>query len=684
MVILARLFSLQIINGAEYRETSNTRISRETTIDATRGNILDRNGTALVSSEMTFSLEMYKSKTDDASLNSSISLMTEILQNNGDSYADNFPISIEPFEYNFESDEKLLEWKKKYSIPETASAEEAFYLFRDKYNIDSEDISEIRRILAIRYEITTKGYSVTKSLSISSSISRNSAIQLQENSSELTGVNVVTDTKRIYNMGNLASHIIGYMGRISESDQKRLASQGDTYEYEATDKIGKSGIERVFEKYLRGTDGTKQIDMDVNGTITGEYVTQEAIGGSDIALTIDANLQEVAEQALADCIQNINAGTYGKVYNATGGAVVAIDVNTGEVLAMASNPDYTPQVLYDGISTEQYADYNNRNVWVNKAIAGTYAPGSTYKMITAIAGLETGEITATEKINDTGVYVMNLPGVDNPACWLYNEYKYGHGKLNVVGALAKSCNYFFYETSVRVGISRIVTYAKHFGLGVKTGIELNGEALGQVADRGTKNTWSAADTTRAAIGQSTNIFTPIQMAKYIAMVANGGKNIDVTIVKSIINSDGTTVSDLEKNEFVNSELGLTDTSSDDDGITINSDTLAVIREGMRSVAEEEGGTAFSVFNDFSIEVGGKTGSAEAGKDENGQDIVNAWFVGFAPYDNPQIAVVVIIENGGHGYYAGNVVKSIMQEYFGTERTDITEDMSVESEMESLN
>jgi penicillin-binding protein 2 len=374
IVILARLFSLQIINGAEYRESSNTRISRETTIDATRGNILDRNGTSLVSSEMTFALEMYKSKTDDESLNSSILLMVQILENNGDSYVDNFPISINPFSFTFDSEEEANTWKTKYGILETASAEEAFYLFRDKYNIDSEDVEEIRKILAIRYEITTKGYSATKSLAISSSISRNSAIQLQENSNDLTGVNVITSSKRIYNMGSLASHIIGYMGRISNSDKERLASQDDDYEYEATDKIGKTGIERVFEKYLRGTDGVKQIDMDVNGTITGEYVTQEAIGGSDIVLTIDANLQDVTEKSLAECIANIQNGSYGNVYNATGGAAVVMDVNTGEVLAMASNPDYSPQVLYDGISTEQYADYNNRNVWVNKAIQGTYEP----------------------------------------------------------------------------------------------------------------------------------------------------------------------------------------------------------------------------------------------------------------------------------------------------------------------
>lgn len=225
---------------------------------------------------MTFALEMYKSKTDDASLNSSISLMTKILKNNGDTYTDNFPISIEPFEFHFNSEEALAKWKKQYKIPETASAEEAFYLFRDKYNIDSEDVEEIRRILAIRYEITTKGYSVTKSLAISNNITRNSAIQLQEISSELTGVNVITSSKRNYTMGNLASHIIGYMGRISDNDNEWLKSKGDEYKYESNDKIGKSGIERVFEPYLRGKDGIKQIDMDVNGSITGEYVTEEA------------------------------------------------------------------------------------------------------------------------------------------------------------------------------------------------------------------------------------------------------------------------------------------------------------------------------------------------------------------------------------------------------------------------
>lgn len=678
MIILSRLFSLQIINGAEYRENSNTRLSRETTIDSTRGSILDRNGTSLVNAQMTFSLEMYKSKANDKSLNSSIALMTGILQANGDSYVDHFPISIDPFAFNFSSEEELIEWKKEYKIPETASAEEAFYLFRDKYSIESEDISEIRRILAIRYEITTKGYSATTSLAISKTISRNSAIQLQENSLDLTGVNVVINTDRAYNMGNLASHIIGYMGRISDSDKDRLKSSGDSHKYESSDKIGKFGIERVFEKYLRGTDGIKQIDMDVNGTITGEYVTQEALGGSDIVLTIDANLQRVTEESLANCIAGIQNGAYGSAYNATGGAAVVVDVNTGEILAMASNPDYTPQVLYDGISNEQYADYDSRNVWSNKAIQGTYQPGSTFKMATAIAGLETGAINPSERINDTGTYPLNPNGVQNPKCWYFTSYGRGHGLLNVTEALAKSCNYYFYETGLRTGIDTLSQYAKHFGLGKKTGVELNGEKAGLVAARDTQDYWSAADTIRAAIGQSNNNFTPLQMAKYIAMVCNGGKNIDVTIVKNILNSDGSSVTREEINAFSNNELNLTSTSSEDDGLVINPDTFAIVKEGMRSVVEE-GGTAYSYFKDFDVEVGGKTGSAEAGN-----DIVNALFAGFAPYDNPQIAIVVVVENGGHGSYTADVVRTIMHEYFGMNTDTVTENMSIQTEIEYLN
>lgn len=684
IVILIQLFNLQIVHGSEYREESNTKLTRKATIEAARGSILDRSGNVLVSTEMKFSLEMYKSKTEDEQLNNSILLMTNILEQNGNSYVDTFPISIDPFEYHFNSDEELAEWKEKYKIPEAASAEEAFYLFRDKYNISSDNVKEIRQILAIRYAITTIGYSTTRSLAISDEISRESAVQLQENSQNLTGINIVVEPTRVYHTGNLASHILGYVSRISSRNQEEFKARGDTHEYEADDKVGQTGIEKTFEEYLRGEDGEKQIDMTVEGIITGEYTSKEAIGGADVVLTIDANLQEVAERALAANIQKVRDGGFGEPVAAEGGAVVAINVKTGEILAMASNPDYFPGDFYNGISQEKYDEYNNNpyDPLYSKAYQSTYAPGSTFKMITAVAALESGTVTVNDYINDNGPYYgITTGGTKPPACWYYNDYGRGHGRLNVIGAIQKSCNYYFFDVGIRMGIDTLVKYAKYFGLGSKTGIEITGESRGTLASREAAEesnyteTWSAAQTAYASIGQGLNSFTPLQMAKYVAMVANGGNKIDTTIIKSINQSNGTQVSRNEIDEFINEKLGLEADNSED--LNISQETINAVREGMRSVTEGEGGTAQSSFRDFEISVGGKTGSAEAGTKTHG------WFVGFAPYEDPEIAVVAIIENGLHGYYTADVVKEVIYEYFGMNTPVVTEDMSAMAETEAF-
>ena len=683
IIILIQLFNLQIVNGSYYRDNSNTKLTREATIEASRGCITDRSGNPLVSTEMQFSLEMYRSKTDDNQLNKSISLMTGILQSNGDSYVDTFPISINPFEYHFGSEEELANWKKTYKIPDAASAEEAFYLFRDKYNIDSEDVEEIRRVLAIRYAITTIGYSTTRSMEISSRISRNSAIQLQENSQNLTGVNIVVEPIRIYHTGKLASHIIGYMGRISDNNKKEFEARGDNHEYEVDDKVGQTGIEKTFEEYLRGQDGKKQIDMSVDGTVTGEYISQEAIGGADIALTIDANLQRVTEEALEVNIGQIRAGELGDPSPAEGGAAVVINVKTGEILAMASFPDYEPGLFYNGISNSKYQEYvqNPFNPLYSKAFQSAYEPGSTFKMVTAIAALETGTTDTTRRINDNGpFYGITDDTAHPPACWYYNDYGRGHGYLNVSGAIQKSCNYYFFQVSTEMGIDQLDRYAKFFGLGTKTGIEISGENSGTLASKEVAESkgevWSAAQTAYAAIGQGMNTFTPLQMAKYIAMVANGGHKLDVSIIKSITNSDGTLVSRNEIDKFVNNKLGLGEDTSEN--FEFSETTMHAVLEGMRSVTEGEGGTAYNTFKDFPISVGGKTGSAETLNNKT-----NAWFAGFAPYNDPEIAVVVMVENGKHGFYTAEVVKQVIYEYFGMNMVEIREDMSAEKEVESF-
>lgn len=381
------------------------------------------------------------------------------------------------------------------------------------------------------------------------------------------GINIVTKPAVSYNFENLASHVLGTIGQITEEElkDKQEKSKNDNRnennsknEYDLNDIIGKTGIQYFFEEYLKGENGIKQIDMAVDGTVTNEYISKEAIAGSNVILTIDAKLQKAAEKALKDDIIKISTGGYAEISNAKSGAVVVMNVNSGEILAIASYPDYNPQFFADGISTEKYNEYVNseEKPLFNRAISGAYAPGSTFKMVTAIAGLESNAITTSEKINDIGVY----PRGHHPVCWYYTSFHSGHGLLNVSEAIKHSCNYFFYELGYRMGIDTLSKYASYFGLGKKTGVELTGEVNGTLASKEQTDKegkeWYLADTLSAAIGQSYNNFTPIQMAKYISMITNGGNPVDVTIIKNIINADGSIVSKEEINRFVKEKLNL--------------------------------------------------------------------------------------------------------------------------------
>lgn len=614
VILLVQLFNLQIIKGEEYRKESNTRLTRETVLEAARGEIVDRTGNKLVTTQMNFSLELYKTKIDNETLNNTLLKIANLLEENGDSYIDNFPIQVEPYKFTLgESESKS--WKKSNDIDEQYSAEQCFYYFKQKYEISEENIQSARKIMTMRYEIACNGYSNTRAVTLAKKVSRESVLKLSENNISFPGVDIVTKPSILYPSGTLASHILGTVGKITEDELK--SRQND---YGFNDIIGKTGIEYVYEEYLKGKNGKRQIDMSVDGTATDEYISKEAISGSNVVLTIDANLQKVAEEALKTNIEKIASGGFSEKSNADAGAVVVMNVNTGEVLALASYPDYEPQLFVDGISKDKYNQYTNSEVTplINRAIGGAYAPGSTFKMITAIAGLESKAITPTEKINDTGVY----PRAHKPVCWYWSSYHSGHGYLNVSDAIKHSCNYFFYETGYRMGIDTLSKYASYFGLGKKTGIELPGEVNGDLACRqkveSQNKSWYIGDTLSAAIGQSYNNFTPVQMAKYISILVNGGKKVDVNIVKTIVNSDGTEVTKEEINEFTNNKLNID--SDETENLNIKEENLESVLEGMRGVTSESGGTAYSTFRNFNIEVGGKTGSAQAGNKTNG------WFV----------------------------------------------------------
>lgn len=657
IILIAQLFNLQVVNGESYREQSNTRLSRVSEIKAARGSIYDRSGNELAGVKTQNNIEMYKTNISNEELNNSILNLTNLLNQHQIKIENTFPVKINPFEYTIEG-EILNNWRKKYKLDEEASAETAFYKFKNKYEISTDNIEDIQKIIALRYKITTTGYSATKSITIATDVNEEIVAQISERNSDFPGISIETSASRTYLAGNLAAHVIGYTGQIKEEEYN---AQKDIYDMD--DIVGKTGIEYLFEEQLRGEDGEKQVEMSVDGTITGEYVSKNAIAGSDIVLTIDSNLQKVTQEALENCINKIKNGGFSQRYDTQGGAAVIMNVNTGEVLATASYPTYEPQWFVGGISQENWAYLRDdtRHPQMNKAIQSAYEPGSIFKMVTAIAGLETGTITSKEKINDTGIYKKYSDY--QPKCWYYTSYHRGHGYLNVTQALQKSCNYFFYETSDRMGIEHITQYALHFGLGKKTGIELPSESAGTVATKDAK--WTPGRTLQSAIGQGDNNFTPMQIAKYISSIANGGTVVNPTIIKSTLNSDGTEISKEEIRKYTNEKLGIEET---DDRITISAENINIAKEGMRMAASEAGGTAYNVFKNFNIEVAGKTGSAEAINEK-----VNAWFVCFAPYEEPEVAVVVMIENGGHGNYAAEVARDVLTQYFGmNESTSVDE------------
>ena len=666
-ILIVQLFRLQIINGEEYRETSNARLTRESVIEAARGNIEDRNENILATTKTGYSVELYKTKNSNEDLNKIILKIVNLLEANNDTYINNFPINSE-IKFTYTSEDAIKNWKTKYKISENTSEKECIEVFKEKYEITNTDIRDVLKIIAIRYEISTNGYSSTKSIKIAENISKVSAIQFNEQNAEFPGVNIIEEPIRVYNKASLAAHIIGYIRKIDNTELKAKAELG----YTINDYIGKMGIEYVLEKYLRGEKGTKQIDMSVDGTIEGEYIEEEAISGKTVVLTIDLELQEKMEKIIKDGVKQLKKeGTKTDI-----GAAVLMNVEDGEILAMCSYPTFEPEVFLGVLENDVWKDIQKGRKLYNNAVQSANAPGSTFKMVTATAALEEEITTDSEYVNDRGLY----PYGHNPGCWYYNQYGRGHGNVNVKTALQKSCNYFFYEMGRRLGVDNIAKYAEFFGLGQKTGVELTGETAGTLAStaeaerRG--DVWYPSNVLSAAIGQSYNNFSPIQMARYISIIANGGNYVTPTLIKEVKDIDGNRIPKDEIRKYTNELLGVSTESTSD--LKVSEETLNTVKAGMRLVTSP-GGTAYSIFKDFDYSVAGKTGSAQAKTTEKGE-ITNGWFVGFTPYENPEVAVVVFLEDGASNSAAAKAAKKILETYYNTnieETENLKEDMSAQ-------
>ena len=665
-VFILRLFSLQIINGAEYREQSEKRMLRTETIEAPRGEIYDRNGVVLATSKRSYNVTIYKVNVEVEEQNEAISKLVDILDANGDSIYSTFPVNDELNGFSFSDDNSEKNWKKDNNIDEAATFEDTIKFYTEKYALENytSNFNHLVKMIEIKYEGNVNAYSLLNSAVVAKDIKEESVAQIEERKSELYGINIVSSPKRYYTNANLFSHVIGYVSNISSDEYSKKKDEG----YSLNSIIGKTGVEQSCETYLKGTDGVKKVETDRYGNITSETITKEAVTGNSVTLTLDYRLQKTAQEALEKTIADLREGriTGRKIPDANSGAVVVLDCQTGEVLAMVNYPNYDTNLFVGGIKASDWKRISEDalNPMYNRAISGTYSPGSTYKMLVAFAGLETGGITVDEKYYDPGVY----PYGHRPVCWLYSSRRTTHGYVNVSGAIKGSCNCYFYEVGRRIGIAKIVEYSKLFGLGEKTGIELPQESPGQIAgaddssEDGLKSPWYLGDTLSAAIGQHENQYTPIQLANYISAIANGGTLNKVSVLKEIKNEntmETVSLSDIEKTmeEFTNVKF-------ESRKINIKEEYLNAIKEGMLSVTTETGGTANIVFKNSNIKVAGKTGTSQVSSGTN-----NGLFVGFAPYDNPKIAVVAIIEHGEEGTYTANVVKPIMEEYFKISEED---------------
>ncbi|NJD04425.1 MAG: penicillin-binding protein 2, partial [Ruminiclostridium sp.] len=462
------------------------------------------------------------------------------------------------------------------------------------------------------------------------------------------------------------AHVLGYVRAIDSDELESMKEEG----YDSSDVIGKTGIEFSAERYLRGKDGKKNIEVDVSGRLTEQQESVSAIPGSDIVLTIDANLQKATMESLKRTIDKIRVSSDKNNHgDANAGTAVAIDVKTGEVLAMASYPSFDPAVFLAGsedITAQQTIKYLNNDLnkpQFNRAIQGTYAPGATFKPLTAIAALETGIISAdNNKIMDRGK--ENFGGKD----FFCLEFpKTGHGLLDLKKALETSCNIYFHDIGFHTGIDNLAKWAGYFGLGKKTGIDLPSEYAGYMSSKEVKKklhkgengegSWYPADTAQVAIGQLDNAFTPLQLASYISAIANGGKLYKPYIVKRVIKYDGSIVNE---------------TQPTFEQIPVKASTIEAVKEGMVAVTSSRDGTAKDYFKDFPYAVAGKTGTAETSKSGARSD--NALFVCYAPAYDPKIAVAVVVERGVWGSYTAPIARDILDAYFGLTKADAADDV----------
>ncbi len=669
------LYKLQIIEGAAYYEESQNSLTSYPSVTAARGNILDRYGRVLVSNRECYNLKisdtrLFSDEVEDP--NAVILQMINLVEAAGETYTDDLPITLEPpFEYTNMTDiqRTLLDaYLKAKGLGEDTTAVELMSYFRTRYEIansytaeEMRKIASVRYAVNVRYEINTNSYIFVEDASI-------------DLISDLMGVvgNVVeveTSYVREYNT-QYAAHILGYVQAMSEEDMAKYRPEDENSGYDYDTKVGRDGVEAAFEDWLHGTNGEARVTRTANGTVTSTVYLEDPVPGNHVYLTIDIQLQEQVERILETGIyelqierndDNAEAVAEGRLdevrEDIQGGAIVVVDVKTGEPLAIASYPTYDLATIIEDYADLLEADYDPL---FNRALMGAYAPGSTFKPCTAIAGLTENIINTETQIECTGIFTKYESQGYAPACWIYTQMdgQLTHGYDNVTEALKDSCNIFFYTVADDLGIRKLMEYAEDFGLGESTGIELT-ETTGNMSNPDNHlnydvDGWVDGDTVQAGIGQSDSMFTPLQIAEYCAAIANGGTRHSAALLKSVRSYDYSRQLYQNKTEVLSTV----------DSADYN---WAAVQRGMYLMANDITSSSNTVYytlgnygyNGVSLPVAAKTGTSQLGEGKTN----NAIFMCYAPFDDPEIAVAIVVERGLSGANLSRMARNVLDAYF---------------------
>ncbi len=636
LVFVVTMFDAQILNGDDYLAKSIRTNAKVETVKGTRGIITDRNGKVLVSNRAVYTLNFDSSLVSSDELNDALLRLIELMNAQGVEIQDTLPLSQSvPFAYDTtDGGAKALvkylvslKWMDEDDVDESGlpaniTGPSLYLRLRSEYGVDASlPAATARTLVGLRYSLAVAKLNGSSVFEFASDVDVALISIIKDGNYQ--GVQVDTSSVRVYET-DYAAHVLGYTGSIQDWDDYK-----DKDGYTLASIVGISGVESSFEEYLHGDAGKRLVTYDNDsGKITGELYSVEPKPGSTVALTIDIDFQAQVEEALKNTVSSMTKSDGID----RGAAVAVVQVGTGDVLALASYPTYSLSTFRQDLA--ELSTDPLQPMW-NRATQGKYAPGSTLKPLTAIAALESGATTVREKIYDSGKWTYPGYSASYTYCWKRS----GHGSLNVRGAIMNSCNYFFAEMGYRMGMDTLREYYAKFGLGAPTGIEI-GDTAGRLPSQNEGENLAPW----AAFGQANQEYSPLQLANYIATLCGGGDRYATHLLKNVRSSGSGALAYVYDAEPVET-------------IAMSSENLSAVLAGMHDLATD--GAVSQYFKDCIVDAAAKTGTIQTGDTKNN----NGAFVCFAPYDDPQIAVAIVIEKGGSGAALASTAVQVLNAYF---------------------